>query len=45
MAMSVLFLLGIQIDGIHMDENMTFMMAVGIDVSGDGHPLGLINAA
>jgi hypothetical protein len=38
-------LLGIQIDGIHMDENMTFMMAVGVGVSGDGHPLGLVNAA
>jgi len=38
-------LLGLQIDGIHMDEDMTFMLAVGVDVSGDKHPLGLVNAA
>ena len=38
------FLLGIQIDGVHMDEDMTLVAAGGVDVSGDKHPLGLVNA-
>jgi hypothetical protein len=34
-------LLVIQIDGIHMDEDMTLVAAIGVDAKGDKHPLGL----
>ena len=43
--LSGLELLVIQIDGIHMDEDMTLVAAVGVDVSGDKHPLGLVEGA
>ena len=35
----------IQIDGIHMDEEMTLVAAIGVDVNGDKHPLGLVEGA
>ncbi len=35
-------LLAIQIDGIHMDEDMLLVAAIGIDANGDKHPLGLV---
>ena len=38
-------LLVIQIDGIHMDEDMTLVAAIGVDVNGDKHPLGLVKGA
>ena len=43
--LSGLELLVIQIDGIHMDEDMTLVAALGVDVSGDKHPLGLVEGA
>ena len=42
---SDLGLLVIQIDGIHMDEDMTLVAAIGIDVNGDKHPLGPVEGA
>ena len=38
-------LLVIQIDGIHMDEDMTLVAAIGVDANGDKHPLGLVEGA
>ena len=35
----------IQIDGIHMDEDLVLVAAIGIDAKGDKHPLGLIEGA
>jgi len=35
----------IQIDGIHMDEDMTLVAAIGVDVNGDKHPLGVVEGA
>ena len=35
-------LLAIQIDGIHMDEDMLLVAAIGVDANGDKHPLGLV---
>jgi len=43
--LSSLDLLVIQIDGIHMDEDMTLVAAVGVDASGDKHPLGAVEGA
>ena len=43
--LSDLGLLVIQIDGIHMDEDMTLVAAIGVDVNGDKHPLGLVEGA
>ena len=43
--LSDLELLVIQIDGVHMDEDMTLVAALGVDVSGDKHPLGLVEGA
>ena len=43
--LSDLGLLVIQIDGIHMDEEMTLVAAIGVDVNGDKHPLGLVEGA
>lgn len=43
--LSTLGLLVIQIDGIHMDEDMTLVAAVGVDGNGDKHPLGLAEGA
>ena len=40
--LSGLGLLVIQIDGIHMDDDMTLVAALGVDVNGDKHPLGLV---
>ena len=38
--LSDLGLLVIQIDGIHMDDDMTLVAAIGVDLNGDKHPLG-----
>jgi transposase-like protein len=43
--LSKLDLLAIQIDGIHIEEDLILLAAVGIDASGDKHPLGLIEGA
>ena len=43
--LSGLDLLVIQIDGIHMDEDMTLVAALGVDATGDKHPLGLVEGA
>jgi len=43
--LSELDLLAIQIDGIHIEEDLILLAAVGIDASGDKHPLGLIEGA
>jgi len=43
--LSGLDLLVIQIDGIHMDEDMTLVAAIGVDVNGDKHPLGVVEGA
>jgi putative transposase len=43
--LSGLDLLVVQIDGIHMDEDMTLVAAIGIDAKGDKHPLGLAEGA
>ena len=43
--LSDLGLLVIQIDGIHMDEDMTLVAPIGVDANGDKHPLGLIEGA
>jgi transposase-like protein len=43
--LSYLDLLVIQIDGVHMDEDLTLVAALGVDVSGDKHPLGLVEGA
>ena len=34
-----------QIDGIHMDEDMTLVAAVGVDANGDKHLLGVVEGA
>jgi len=38
-------LLVIQIDGIHMDEDLILVAAIGVDAKGDKHPLGLVEGA
>ena len=38
-------LLAIQIDGIHMDEDLLLVAAIGVDANGDKHPLGLVEGA
>jgi len=43
--LSGLDLLVIQIDGIHMDEDMILVAAVGVDANGDKHPLGAVEGA
>ena len=43
--LSGLDLLVIQIDGIHMDDDMTLVAAVGVDANGDKHPLGAVEGA
>lgn len=43
--LSGLDLLVIQIDGIHMDTDMTLVAAVGVDGNGDKHPLGAVEGA
>jgi transposase-like protein len=43
--LSELDLLIIQIDGMHMDDELMLVGAVGIDGAGDKHPLGVIEGA
>jgi transposase-like protein len=43
--LSDLDLLMIQIDGIHMDEDLILVAAIGVDAKGDKHPLGLAEGA
>jgi transposase-like protein len=43
--LSGLDLLAIQIDGIHMADDVTLVAAVGIDGNGDKHPLGVVEGA
>ena len=43
--LSKLDLLVIQIDGLHMDDDLMLVGAVGIDGAGDKHPLGVIEGA
>ena len=43
--LAVLDLLVIQIDGIHMDEDLILVAAIGVDAKGDKHPLGLAEGA
>lgn len=40
--LSKLDLLAIQIDGLHIEEELILMAAVGIDAAGDKHPLAVI---
>jgi putative transposase len=42
---SKLDLLAIQIDGLHIDEDLVLVAAVGIDADGAKHPLGVIEGA
>ncbi len=35
----------IQIDGIHMDDDLILVAAIGVDAKGDKHPLGLAEGA
>src|SRR3989441_1434908 len=43
--LSGLDLLVIQIDGIHMNEDLILVAAIGVDAKGDKHPLGLAEGA
>ena len=43
--LSKLDLLVIQIDGLHIEEDLILLAAVGIDGAGDKHPLGVIEGA
>jgi putative transposase len=43
--LSGLDLLVIQIDGIHLDEDLILVAALGVDAKGDKHPLGLAEGA
>src|SRR6266513_2497141 len=43
--LSGLDLLVIQIDGIHMDEDLILVAVIGVDAKGDKHPLGLVEGA
>ena len=43
--LSGLDLLVIQIDGIHMDDDLILVAALGVDAKGDQHPLGLTEGA
>lgn len=38
-------LVAIQIDGLHLDDHLLMIGAVGIEVSGQKHPLGVIEGA
>jgi hypothetical protein len=31
------------IDGIHMDDDMTLVAAIGVDVNGDKHPMAVVS--
>jgi putative transposase len=43
--LSALDLLVIQIDGLHMDDNLLMLGAVGVDAGGRKHPLGVVEGA
>jgi putative transposase len=43
--LSQLDLLAIQIDGMHISNELTLLTAIGIDGSGAKHPLGLLEGA
>ncbi len=43
--LSELDLVAIQIDGLHLDDHLLMIGAVGIEVSGQKHPLGVIEGA
>jgi putative transposase len=43
--LSQLDLLVIQIDGLHLDDNLLMIGAVGVDVEGRKHPLGVVEGA
>ncbi|MCP4545520.1 MAG: IS256 family transposase [bacterium] len=43
--LSELELVAIQIDGLHLDDRLLMIGAVGIEVSGQKHPLGVIEGA
>jgi len=43
--LSQLDLLVIQIDGLHLDDNLLMIGAVGIDIAGGKHPLGVVEGA
>src|SRR5215471_18989083 len=43
--LSKLDLLVIQIDGIHIDEDLVLLAAVGVDGEGGKHPIGVIEGA
>ncbi|WP_298425494.1 IS256 family transposase [Rhodoblastus sp.] len=43
--LSGLDLLVIQIDGIHIDQDLILLAAVGVDGNGDKHPLGVMEGA
>ncbi|MCP5085178.1 MAG: IS256 family transposase [Alphaproteobacteria bacterium] len=43
--LSELDLVAIQIDGLHLDDRLLMIGAVGIEVSGQKHPLGVIEGA
>lgn len=43
--LSALDLLAIQIDGLHIQEDLILVAAVGIDAAGEKHPLGLVEGA
>jgi hypothetical protein len=43
--LSPLDLLTIQIDGLHVQEDLILVAAVGIDATGEKHPLGLVEGA
>ncbi len=38
-------LMVIQIDGVHMADDMLLMAAIGVDATGEKHPLGLVEGA
>ena len=40
--LSALDLLVIQIDGLHLDDNLLMIGAVGVDAEGNKHPLGVV---
>src|SRR5256884_7157824 len=43
--LSRLSLWGIPVDGIHMDDDLILIAAIGVDAKGDKHPLGLAEGA
>jgi hypothetical protein len=43
--LSKLDLVVIQIDGMHLDDNLLMIGAVGIDINGEKHPLGVMEGA